>query len=470
MHRPSFRCARLAVTVFLLLAHVGPGVAVAQDEIRARIARLEKQLQEKKEFDFGLHNELRHLYSGIDSRKALAHCNAIFRHDPTNAYTLDCIGARNPDRKKATEALLRIAKGSPELTALAASCRLKAAELTTDLTTRKALLQQVFGVKGDGLDRHRALARGRLVALGRSRSAAPWTIPVLVINYFPLTADKTRIDIAITSNVGAPVKEIEAKCRRQTREVIQALEEGSRFRPYRNAGASPSLRYKVVGTITYYEAVPHHPKKAKYTDYNKIMARVKIRDWVEKKGVREVWIWGYHSKELGPVESNMASAHGNISNSQRDPFDLPILQHTYTVYHYNYERGANMAVHNHLHQIEAVMRHHGGDLWQRFEGRPGAWRCGNCHFPVNGVKDYDYANRSYVLSDIEDWRPEGFGKKRKINCNRWQGDDLKWYIYWMQAIPGANNQLTYRGRPLSNWWEYIGDYDQAVMRENKLTD
>ena len=33
------------------------------------------------------------------------------------------------------------------------------------------------------------------------------------------------------------------------------------------------------------------------TDYNKIMKRVGIKKWVEKKGVKEVWIWGYHGGE-----------------------------------------------------------------------------------------------------------------------------------------------------------------------------
>lgn len=304
----------------------------------------------------------------------------------------------------------------------------------------------------------------------RPTTKAPWTIPVLVVHYFPLTPDGKNIDRKVTSNVGAPLPEIAAKCARQTCEVIKALEDGSRFRAYRDPKAPASLKYVVAGSITYHEAVPLHRKKKNYADYYKIMERVKVRDWVENKGVREVWIWGYHSKEVGPVESNMASRHGNISNSYRDPLDLPVLKHTYTVYHYNYERGTDMAVHNHLHQIEAVMRHHGGALWQLFEGKPGAWRCGNCHFPVNGERDYDYANKKYVESDIEDWRPEGFGAKQKMNSAKWGGNDLRWYVYWMQSIPGARNGLTYRGRPLSNWWEFFGDYDQAVRRKTKLTN
>ena len=28
---------------------------------------------------------------------------------------------------------------------------------------------------------------------------------------------------------------------------------------------------------------------------------------------------------------------------------------------------------------------------------------------------------------------------------------------------GVNNGLSYKGRPLSNWWEFIGDYDQVYQ-------
>jgi hypothetical protein len=439
-----------------------------QEDVRSKILRLERELQTKQDYDYRLHNELRHLYAGIDIRKSMAHCDAIFRHDAIHEYTLNCLGANHPDKLKAATELVKVARTYPHLPALAASCRLKAAELAP--AQQKALLQQVIDARGDGLDQHRALARARLGVSTRPRTAAPWTIPVLVINYFPLTADKSRIDIKVTSNVDAPVKDIEEKCRRDTQATIEALEQGSRFRPYRNPDATPSLKYKIVDTITFYEPVPHHPTKPNLSDYKKMMERVNIKEWVEEKGVREVWIWGYHSKTLGPVESNLASVYGDVSNSDRDSRDLPILRHTYTVYHYNYERGPDMAVHNHLHQIEAVMRHHGGELWRIFEGVPGAWRCGNCHFPVNAVSDYDYANKRYVESDIEDWRPEGVGRRQKLNCDRWEASDLKWYIYWMQAIPGAKNGLTYKSRPLSNWWEFFGDYDQAVLRRTKLTD
>jgi hypothetical protein len=290
----------------------------------------------------------------------------------------------------------------------------------------------------------------------------PWTVPVLVLRYFPVTADGKNIDIKVTSNVGAPLEQIKAKCDRMTREAAAALEEGSRFRAYNNPQAPPSVRHVIVDVKDYLEAMPHNPKKPGRADYHKVLNRENIRQWVEEKGIKEVWIWGYHSKELAPWESNMAGPHGDVSNSDRDPFDLPVCRKTYTVYHYNYERDTSEAVHNHIHQIEAVMRQHGGALWQTFEGRPGAWRCGNCHFPPNGRRDYDWQNKEFVDSDIEDWKPEGFGRKQRLNCDRWDGDSLKWFIYWMRSIPGRDNGLTFEGKRLTNWWIWMGDYDAAI--------
>ena len=116
-------------------------------------------------------------------------------------------------------------------------------------------------------------------------------------------------------------------------------------------------------------------------------------------------------------------------------------------------------------RLEVILRHVDPDLfWNCFVGKPGEGRCGWAHYPPNGVRDYDWRNRNMVWSDIEDWRPDGGGQKIPIHCDRWNGDSLQWFIYWMQGLPGANNGLTRRGWPLSNWWAFIGDFDGA-MRE-----
>ncbi|MBV9867711.1 MAG: hypothetical protein JO316_20360 [Abitibacteriaceae bacterium] len=293
---------------------------------------------------------------------------------------------------------------------------------------------------------------------------ALFNIPVLIVNYFPV--QHNRIDRSITGDVDAPLDVIRQHTSNTTQQVIQALETGSIYHGYKDPTARPSLKYEVVETIEYLEPLPTYSKPGygvPMTDYNAIMSRLDIRYWVEQCGIKEVWIWGYHGGVINLWESNMAGPYGDISNSDRDPTDLPILDQTYTVYHYNYGRGPSEAVEDHMHQIEAVLRHVDQDMfWNKFVGEVGAGRCGWSHFPPNGEHDYDWANPKYVWTDIEDWTPEGTGPKQRLNCQRWNGDSLTWFIYWMQNLPGAGNGLTYQGCPLTNWWTFIGDFDRAM--------
>jgi hypothetical protein len=290
------------------------------------------------------------------------------------------------------------------------------------------------------------------------------TIPVLVVSYFPVKGG--RIDRAVTHDVDAPLDDIRRHTLQTTQQVAHALEAGSTYHGYKNPDAQPSLRYQVVESLEFLEPLPTYPKpghRQPMTDYNAILNRLDIRRRIEQQGIKEVWLWGYHGGVIDMWESNMAGPYGDISNSDRDPHDLPVLKRTYTVYHYNYQRGVSEAVEDHIHQIEAVLNSVDHDLfWNKFVGKPGEGRCGWAHYPPNAKHDYDWANRDYVLTDIEDWRPEGGGQKQRMNCTRWNGDSLTWFIYWMQNLPGANNGLTYRARPLTNWWAFIGDFDRAM--------
>lgn len=109
------------------------------------------------------------------------------------------------------------------------------------------------------------------------------------------------------------------------------------------------------------QPLPTRPKRpgdgVPMTDYAGIMAEIDIRTWVEQKGVKEVWLFAYHGGVVGLWESNMSSPHGDVSNSDRDPADLPVLSRTYTVYHYNYQRDVGEAVENHAHQIEHLLNY-----------------------------------------------------------------------------------------------------------------
>ena len=176
--------------------------------------------------------------------------------------------------------------------------------------------------------------------------------------------------------------------------------------------------------------LPKPAHGAPLTDYMTIMKQINASNWVNDYGVKEIWIWGYHGGVVGLWESNMSSPYGDVSNSNRDPKDLPVFPSTYTVYHYNYQRGASEAVEDHIHQIEAVLNYADGRdrtppeqwnrllFWGKFVGsdkthkivRPG---CGWAHYPPNAERDYDWANPRYVETDIEDWKPDGTGKRQR---------------------------------------------------------
>lgn len=329
------------------------------------------------------------------------------------------------------------------------------------------LLQRFWGEQSTA-----PASAGEQAGTRRGSQSARYTIPVLLLHYYPSTGN--YIDQQITGDVGASLNQIRRHTAETTQTVINALETGSTYHGYKDPDAQPSLRYEIVERLEFLEPLPTWAKpghRVPMTDYNAIMHRINIAEWVERRGIKEVWLWGYHGGVIDLWESNMAGPFGDISNSDRDPYDLPVLSKTYTVYHYNYGRGASEAVEDHMHQIEALLRHIDRELfWDRFVGKPGEGRCGWAHYPPNGERDYDWRNRKYVLSDIEDWQPDGGGQKQQINADRWRGDSLTWFIYWMQNLPGANNELTYRGRSLTNWWRFIGEFDEVMTQKGKLTE
>jgi hypothetical protein len=318
----------------------------------------------------------------------------------------------------------------------------------------------------------------------------PATIKVYVVSYFPIDGDK--IDISVTGNVGAPYEEVKARTERLTQEAQRLLEKGSTFRGYKNPDAIPALRYEVVGSTEFKEAVPLRPERPntreRLPDYNAIMNRIGIRDLVEDRGVQQVWIWGYHSPTAGLWESNMSSPFGDVSNSDRDQNDLPVLTKTYTVYHYNYGRGVGEMLENHMHQLEHLLNYADGRdftpkekwhellFWGKFVGSDASHkivtnpaRCGWTHYAPNSESDYDWTNPRYVETDIEDWQPDGLGKTQMMNADRWDRDPIKWRVYWLQAIPGLGHGLSYQGKPLRNWWSFVSDWDTARRENWKLT-
>lgn len=319
-----------------------------------------------------------------------------------------------------------------------------------------------------------------------------YEIPVVIINYLP-TTDGVNVDTAVT-NWTSTLEALKTRVNRQTIQSKFMLEEGSRFRGYGNPAALPSLGYRVVRVITVYEelptgfAAPGNPNLF-FPDYNQILNRFGAENYVRNLGVKEFWIWGYHHGNIVPAESNMSSpTTGDISNSNRFQDDLPVYDRTYTVYNYNFTRSAAEATHNHGHQLEAILsyanqRQDGNTtlFWRKFVGQNQngnfiTGRCGWTHMPPNTTADYDYANMTTVNSDIEDWTPDGIGQSRPVNASTWgtipyawpdnaapaQLTESKWYVYWMQNMPGRGNTIPYGQNRMTNWWAFTADWDASI--------
>jgi len=309
-------------------------------------------------------------------------------------------------------------------------------------------------------------------------------------------------------------------------------EEGSKFRGFQNSSSESYIGIEVVSYINIYEMDfnPIGDGSGKKIDYFSLFEKLNLREIIEGKGVKEIWFNHYplydspvvsNHPELysnrndfwGLDESNMSSpTTGDISNSSREN-DLPIYNSTYVVYAFNQRNGFGNHIHCRGHQIEAqlsfiengviypsgpiaesslflgefvgITNNNGGWLFQ-----PG--KVGRVHNPPNTYDDeqYGYSIDRVFSSNILDWKPNG-GETSLINHTLWNsieyGDDFyfynyiggqpntsetNWLLFWFQSIPGYQNNIPYEKDgveyTLTNWWDLIYNWDEAVTQGKTL--
>ena len=249
--------------------------------------------------------------------------------------------------------------------------------------------------------------------------------------------------------------------------VVDTLELGSR---YRGSGTA-ALDYEIVHRAEFLKPIPLSPSRSyggnPLPDYLRLLSDVDICGWVDDQQVREVWIWSYQGVRKSGWESNLSFRGGDISNSDQDPTDLPLCGHSYTVYEYNYGRGPQQAVHNHMHQFERIFALiNGGQPFSRFWS---AASCGTTHRPPNSDHDYQYDSMTLATSDCEKWSMVGPQAGTGVNAQTWSrtvpnGDpELGFYVWWMQNVPGLQSSAT-----SANWWAMIADLDEAYPRRDRF--
>ena len=349
---------------------------------------------------------------------------------------------------------------------------------TAPWATGTALATDAASLSAAGVAAPASLAPGAAYAMG-----------VLVLKYFPLTADGQDIDIGVTGDVGDPLATIRSRVDAITANLVAELARGSTHRGYADAAAQPSLRYSIVDTKEFHAAVPSlsstlNPSYPRRADYGTILRDVPICDYVDHQGVDEVWIWAYQGPhQLDISESKMSGPYGDVSNSYRLN-DMPRCSRTYVVYTYNYGRGTAEAIEDHGHQIEAELSDIDAHLFRDlFEGRnyPATLgvtgRCGSVHNPPNARFEYDRFDPAPNPSDCLEWKPDGLGALSQIGCATWGCEDrgdtdnpaLNYMIWWMQNLPGRANSIQYQGHQLRNWWDVVGNWDAVMAAGPSLT-
>jgi hypothetical protein len=212
--------------------------------------------------------------------------------------------------------------------------------------------------------------------------------------------------------------------------------------------------------------------------------------------IDEVWTlsWIMHSGEAGMIGEGAHGANGPV-------FYPPYTDSTraYSYIGWSMER-TDMFFHNYGHRVDATMKGmygswdaHGKSedthAFNRFtrvdKDIPGRGEIGECHWAVNSLGDYDVGNKTFVLSNADDWLnnyPNMSGDdRRKINCEEWgqKYGSYDWgFQVWKYAhmphVPGVNDGETgaYKNPLdkgiLNNWWRYIIDVDQFKRRDGRF--
>ena len=214
-------------------------------------------------------------------------------------------------------------------------------------------------------------------------------------------------------------------------------------------------------------------------DYNKFIEHYGFCDMRDKGVINEVWLWSFPYG--GTWESTFAGENAFWLNS--NPVERSSCKDLLTIMGLNYEREMSLALESYGHRIESIMRKVYGrwdntvsvrNNWEVFtsfdQKVPGKAHIGNIHFPPNGVKDYDWVNKTKVKTYADAWRyypliTESDG--RIVDCQEWNCTHLGYMTWWMRHVPHFKGINPKDGK-LNNWWHYVVDYNSALKNEEKL--
>jgi hypothetical protein len=239
-----------------------------------------------------------------------------------------------------------------------------------------------------------------------------------------------------------------------TYEIVQRIEAGSW--PAKVDG----FRYDDVSFLQSWRTKTgfHKPDDV---DYEAIIADFDLLNRVESGQIDEVWLFGF--PYAGFYESQMVGPGAFWCNSPPMPRTAGISRR-FVIMGFNYERGVGPMLESFGHRVESHLKHtwrrfHGDDnLWKRFilydKKAPGKANVGWMHYAPNSLTDYDWGNKTKVLSNCDDWLnfPNFQGTVREVDCRDWGNGDMrahhKWWFKRLPNAPGHTHGIS------NNWWWY----------------
>lgn len=364
--------------------------------------------------------------------------------------------------------------------------------------------------------------------IGKPAENCIYEVPVIIVQYIPST-DGVNKDTKYSPEYldlnWRPISEVKADYIESIQRFKFAIEEGSRFRKYKNPDAVPNIGLKVVEYITIYEPFPPGLVNGNYDngihkyaiDFERVFKQIGLNAKIQQNKVKYVWVLGCGTNAFMPhydpdsvkpeyfrasFESFMETPTGLQACNGVNPEPLPGYLGTYTVIN-SYMGMPEFNTNNmecFTHQFEALLvtqnrlRDDNDSLfWHKFVGKKG--RCGWTHTPPNTEINYGYFHYIQTdpkqvqpyLCDIEDWKPDNSGEKKMISHHTWEDIqynwpdgatdfegryELQWFIYWLQSIPGYNNNIPYKHNDtnwvISNWWKFFADWDKYALSEPGL--
>lgn len=150
------------------------------DDTKEKIAKLEARLSQQKSgsFDWSLHNELRHLYAGIDPKKSMSHVEVILKQNVLDGYIMGVLSGFQFDKAVAIRSLSKTATEYSEFPNVAAACWIWAGDLAKDPKTARSFYSKAWKTKNANPGYREAL-EDRLLFAASSKKLWPneWKAP-----------------------------------------------------------------------------------------------------------------------------------------------------------------------------------------------------------------------------------------------------------------------------------------------------